>query len=151
MTLPTRDRGYVARLIARLESEGLSLLVLSEGQPSFQSRSPGVVPLLELVDRFPDGLKGTVVVDLVVGLCAARIFVHLRAGEVIAGKISKPAHDALTASNIPHSYLTLVPEIINESGTGPCPFEMISQQYTDPIELVCRMRTLLSELRAKHT
>lgn len=142
-----RDRDSIVGLVGQLESKGLSLLVLTDGQPSFQFRSPGVAPLLELVDRFPTGLNGAVVVDLITGLCAARIFVHLRVGEVIAKTMSESARYLLTTSDIPHSYLALVQEIRNQSNTGTCPFEIVSRQYSDPLELIRAMRTLLTELR----
>lgn len=121
--------------------------MLQNDRESFVSRSTGVTPLLELVAAFPSGLDGAVVIDMVVGLCAARIFCYLRAGRVVAKTMSKSAHQALTDSDIPHGYLNLVEEIRNQSNTAICPFESIGQKYTEPLALIRAMRALLGGIK----
>ncbi|MBM3315663.1 DUF1893 domain-containing protein [candidate division WOR-3 bacterium] len=130
------------RLLALLEPAGLSLLVLKHGKEVFRSALPGVHPLLELVGRFPDGLDGALVVDRVVGGCAARVFVYLGAGDVVAGTMSEAGRAILEAAPVRFSFAALVPEVRSRTGDSTCPFELLSGRHADA-------RALLDAIRAR--
>jgi len=132
-----------AVLLARLATEQLSLLVLRDGVPVFSSAAPGVRPLLELVDRFPESLAGAFVVDRLVGGCAARVFVLLRVGRVVAEVMSEPGRRVLEQSGTPFSFRHLIPEVRNRANTDVCPFEKLSAEHADPSALIRAIRDRL--------
>ena len=139
-------------LLARLDRENLSILVLhiyrDKEKELYRSTRPGVRPLLELIDEFPQGLPGATVVDRVVGGCAARVFVHLRVARVHAATGSTPARAILAAHDIDFRGAKGVLEIRNRNGTDVCPFEQLSRHYPDAERLIPAMRRRLAELRA---
>lgn len=135
-------------LLARLESEQLSILACVGEREVYRSALPGVRPLLELVDRFPQGLSGGTIADRIVGGCAARVFVHLRVAEVLGIKGSAAAAQILRAAGISSTFSQTVSEIRNRDDSDICPFERLSRQHRDPLELITAIRAKLAELRA---
>jgi hypothetical protein len=135
-------------LLARLDRENLSILVLHIDKELYRSARPGVQPLLELVDKFPQGLPGATVIDRVVGGCAARVFVHLRVARVLTAIGSTPARAILAAHDIDFRVAKGVLEIRNRNGTDACPFEQLSRHYPDPEQLIPAIRRRLAQLRA---
>jgi len=133
-----------SRLLDGLVSRNLSIIVLSEGKELYTSTLPGVRPLLELVDRFPEGLAGATVADRLVGSCAARVFVYLRVTRVLGFKGSRVAEQILTGAGTEFHFGTLIPEVMNRSGTGLCPFEQLSREHPDPEQLLEAIRAKLS-------
>uniref|UniRef100_A0A7C4GIW1 DUF1893 domain-containing protein n=1 Tax=candidate division WOR-3 bacterium TaxID=2052148 RepID=A0A7C4GIW1_UNCW3 len=132
-----------ADLLARLAAEGVSLLLLQADATVFKSRAPGVRPLLELVDRFPEGTAGATAVDRLVGGCAARVFVLLRVGRVVADVMSEPGRRVLEQNNTPHSFRRLIAQVRNRDNTDVCPFEKLSEQHPDPVQLIQAIRRRL--------
>ncbi len=138
---------YAVGLLDQVQKQNLSLLVMKEGTEKFRSAQSGIVPLLELAEHFPEGLASFTVVDTTVGACAARVFVHLKAGEVIAHTFSQTALAVLTLSATPHAFVQLVREIRSQSGSGMCPFEQLSMKHADTAKLISAMRSTLEQLR----
>jgi hypothetical protein len=132
-----------------LENDCLSLLVVRQGTELYRSFHDGVRPLLELAAWFPGGLDGATVADRVVGGCAARVFEYLRVGNVVAITGSISAERILHAAAIPYSFRTTVTGIRNRDDSGPCPFEQLSAEHSDPLDLIRAMSTKLVELRAR--
>lgn len=136
------------RLLDRLDRESLTVLVLAENREMFRSSSPGVAPLLEVVERFPQGFAGATVADRVVGGCAARVFLHLRVGRVLAEVGSVAARAVLDAAGVDFRYRRGVFEIRNRAGTDACPFEQLARHLRHPGELIPAMRRRLAELKS---
>jgi iron complex outermembrane receptor protein len=134
--------------LQRLVDEKLSILVEQDGKELYRSTLPGVRPLLEMVDRFPDGLEGADVADRVVGGCAARVFVLLGVKKVRGMTGSESAVGILSAAAIEFSFDRTVADIRNRDDTDSCPFEKLSREHEDPAELVAAMRVKLEQLRA---
>ena len=132
-----------------LENDCLSLLVVRQEAELYRSFHDGVRPLLELAAWFPGGLEGATVVDRVVGACAARIFDYLRVSQVIGLTGSISAERILHAAAIPYSFRITVTEIRNRDETGPCPFEQLSAEHSDPLDLIRAISDKLAELRER--
>lgn len=130
-------------LLVRLHADRASILVLQDDVALFQSASPGVRPLLELVDRFPHGVPGATAVDCVVGACAARVFVMLRVCRVVAEVMSEPGRDILEQNGTPFSFRRLIREVRNRDNTDVCPFEKLSRQHSDTAGLIQAIRRQL--------
>jgi len=135
-------------ILDRLTTEGLAILVEIEGERVYSSEKPGVAPLLELVERFPDGLDGAAVADRVVGGCAARVFVWLCITQVYAAVGSVAARAILETAGVDYACTKEIAEIKNRSQTDVCPFEALSRLHRDPRQLVEAMRQRLREIRS---
>ena len=135
--------------LAVLEDDCLSLLVVRHGTELYRSFHDGGRPLLELTAWFPGGLDDAMAVDRVVGACAARIFEHLRVRQVVGITGSIPAERILHAAAIPFSFRSTVTVIRNREETGMCPFEQLSLQYPDTLDLIRAMSAKLAELRKR--
>lgn len=147
MKIPSPSNTTAAgKLFNRLINSGLSLLVVRKNRVLFTSSAPGVHPLLELTQRFPDGLKGATVVDLIVGGCAARVFIYLKVKAVLGLTVSAFALRLLKKARIPCYYQRLVSEIRNRQNTDICPFEKISRRYPDPEKLIPAIQRRLKKL-----
>ncbi|UCG43673.1 MAG: DUF1893 domain-containing protein [candidate division WOR-3 bacterium] len=125
----------------------LAILVERAGTEVYRSQKPGVVPLIELVERFPRGLDGAVVADRVVGGCAARILAWLRVMRVHAAIGSAIAGAVLKKSGIDYLCRREVAQIRNRTDTGVCPFEALSQEHQDPGQLIAAVKSRLRQTR----
>ena len=94
----------------------------------------GVADLFELLSHEPQILEGASVADRVIGRGAALLMVKGGVREVFAYVISQPALDILREADIPTSFATLQPNIINRTGTDICPIEKLTAATTDPDE-----------------
>ncbi len=108
-------------LIDMLLSGHHSLVVGGTTVRTFDGR--GVSDLYRLYTEEPMTLRGAVVADKVVGKGAAALMAVMGVAEVYAHVISQPAYDLLCSSGAVVTYGTLVPNIINRTGTGLCPLE----------------------------
>ena len=134
-------------ILSRLAALRLAILVELEGMEVYRSQKPGVMPLLELVERFPNGLDRAVVADRVVGGCAARIFAWLRVMRVHATIGSAIARAVLETSGIDYMCMKEVAQIRNRTDTDVCPFEALSQKHQDPRQLIAAMKSRLRQTR----
>lgn len=131
--------------LALLEEESLSVLVLRDGTELYRSYDEGVKPLMEIVDWFPGGIEGATVADRVVGVCAARVFEHLRAERVLALVGSVAAERVLHRAAIAYGFRCVVTQIRNRAGTDLCPFERLSGDCADTAELLSAVRRRLAK------
>ena len=92
------------------------------GEKYIESFERGVRPLLDLIDS-QISLSGFSVADRVVGKAAAFLYLKLKAKEIYAGVISRPAVELLKNNGIPVKYDEQVEFIINRTNTGLCPME----------------------------
>lgn len=94
----------------------------------------GVTDLFEQLSHEPQILEGASLADRVIGRGAALLMVKGGVREVFAYVISQPALDILREADIPTSFATLQPNIINRTGTDICPIEKLTAATTDPDE-----------------
>jgi hypothetical protein len=132
--------------LARLEEDGLSILITQSGRPVYRSYRAGVRPLIEIAAWFPSGLPGAVVADRVVGGCAALVFAGLRAKRVLALVGSFAAERILHEHAIAFEPRLTVTEVQNRDGSGPCPFELLSRGHQDARTLIPALQAQLAEL-----
>lgn len=133
----------IERARARL-SEGLYTCVMCKAEQTLVSTDRGVKPLLSwLSDGIGEGFSAA---DKVVGNGAAFLYVLLKAREVYADVMSKPALDTLTRHGIKVGYGTLCENIINRRGDGICPIEQAVGGITDPNEALTAIRERLKSL-----
>ena len=125
--------------------EGEYTCVVCKGESLYTSTHRGVRPLMEWINQAID-FSGFSAADKVVGKATAFLYVLLGVKNLYARVLSKPALSVLETNGIKVEYEELVPNIINRSGTGMCPFEEVVFGETDPataLELILKkMREL---------
>ncbi|MCX7733004.1 MAG: DUF1893 domain-containing protein [candidate division WOR-3 bacterium] len=130
------NRTRAEKLLRCLDSSGWSLFIIRGNSILFSTDQPGVRPLLAIARKFRSGLAGATVVDRVVGICAARVFCHLRASSVVARTLSRTGLDLLAQFRIPCFYQELVEHIRNRAGSDICPFEKLASKIPEPGQLL---------------
>ena len=108
----------------------------------------GVAPLLHWLDSDLD-LSGFSAADRVVGRGAAFLYCLLGVKEVYSKVMSRPAEQVLQDHGIHAEAETFVDGIINRTGTGPCPFEAVVMDITDPTEALAAIRNKRMQLQEK--
>lgn len=109
-----------------------SLVVFNGDIQIFDGR--GVTDLYVLLKEKSKFLHGAFLADKVVGKAAAALMVLAGVKEVYADVISVPALDLLIENKVHIRYGTVVPHVINRSGTGWCPLEIRCQNCLTPLE-----------------
>ncbi|MCX6648848.1 MAG: DUF1893 domain-containing protein [Candidatus Bathyarchaeota archaeon] len=118
--------------ISRLDDSGLSLMVYDGDSVIFQSASKGVRPHLEAIDALGTRLKGTTMVDKIVGRAAALLILYSGAAEVHAGVISRGGRELLEHAGVKVAFGEETEHIKTVDGRIYCPFEAMVQGIDDP-------------------
>ena len=134
-----------------LDRTGNSLMVYRDGELVFQSISKGIRPHLEAIDQLGEGLRGTVMVDKIVGRAAALLILYSGVAEVHAAVLSTQGRLVLEMHGLRFTYREEVEHIKMRDGRIYCPFEVMVQGLTDPEEayraIVEKMRSLRGQAR----
>lgn len=85
----------------------------------------GVRDLFSLLNSDPEKLHGAIIFDKVIGKGAAALMILGKVKAVYADVISQPALNLFEEARMEVLYETLVPNIINRTGTGICPVESL--------------------------
>ncbi len=118
-----------------LDEEELNLIIIKKRKLIFKSSKKGMVPLLEAIENLGLAkLSNSIVIDKLVGKAAALIICFFKAREVQTPILSVKARDVLEKYEIKHSSDTVIPKIMNKSGTDICPFEKAVSETQDPVE-----------------
>lgn len=130
--------------LEELDKTGNCLMIYKGCELIFKSQSKGIRPYLEAIESINDGLKGTTVVDKIVGRAAALLIAHIEAGEVYASVLSLPGKEVLDQYGFQAVFSTLVDQIKLKDGRIFCPFERMVQGISDPsiayVEIVKKMK-----------
>ena len=98
------------------------------------SNDRGVAPLLKLLNEDASQLRGSIVVDKVIGKAAALLMVYAGIKEVYTPVISEPAVEVFNNHKVKVAYDKIVDRIINRKGDGLCPMETLCLDIDDPQE-----------------
>jgi len=146
VSISVRSQLHPRNLLARLDKEGLSLLVLARSRVLYSSKTNGIRPLIEAIDSL--GIKllqGSLVVDKVVGKASALLICYFRARRTFAKIMSVRGAGVLRAHRIDYFAEKLVREIRNKNNSDICPFEKIVIQVDEPSEAYTLIRSKLNE------
>jgi len=103
----------------------------------------GVIDLFTLLTEAPQMLQGSQIADRVIGRGAALLMVKGGVQEVFAYVISESALSIFKQADIPVTYNSLQPHIINRTGTDICPVEKLTSSTSDPDEAYERIKVFL--------
>lgn len=114
----------IKRLIDILHDEDCSCVLYKDNDISLYYQK-GVRDLFSLLNSNPDKLAGAIIADKVIGKGAAALMILGKVKAVYADVISQPALNLFEDVRMEVLYETLVPNIINRTGTGICPVESL--------------------------
>ena len=117
-----------------LDNTGNSLMIYKSDRLIFQSASKGIRPHLEAIEMHGEALRGTLMVDKIVGRAAALLILYSEAAEVHAQVLSRPGKQVLDQHGLTTTYEELVDHIKMRDGSIYCPFERMVQDVSDPAE-----------------
>lgn len=146
MSPSVRSHLRPGNLLARLDKEELSLLVLSGSRVLYSSKADGIRPLIEAIDSLGiKMLQGSVIVDKVVGKASALLICYFGAKRTFAKIMSVTGAGVLRAHRVDYFAKKLVREIRNKNNTDICPFEKVVMQVDKPSEAYTLIRSKLNE------
>lgn len=131
-------------LKARLKEDEVRGAVMSIHGEVREFHRKGVIDLFTLVTEEPDFLRGGMIADRVIGKGAALLLLKAGIKEVFAYVISEPALNIMKDNNITVTYITLQPHIINRTGDGICPVELLTEHITSPDEAYNQIKIFLN-------
>lgn len=132
----------------KLEKSGKSLQIYKLGKMIFSSSARGVRPHLEAIEELGlDDLKGSVMVDKIIGRAAALLILYVQAAESYALVISKGAKQLFEKSTINYNYRTETDNIKTKNGVIYCPFEQMVQGIQEPEKAYLAIKSKMAELQ----
>ena len=142
------DAALLSEACAMIAVAGTSCVVARGGQIIHTADGRGVAPLLALYHQERDKLKGSCVVDRVIGKAAAMILVLGGVKAVYGEILSAVAGAYLSEHGIAYAYGACVDGIINQTGTGLCPIEGSVLAIDDPVAGLEAIIHKVQELRS---
>lgn len=116
-----------------LEKSGRSLIIYKDGEIIFESDSRGVRPHIEALEKLGrENLKGTIMLDKIVGRAAALLILYSGASKVYALLVSSGARNLLESREVGLIYREETPFIKVKDEVILCPFERMVQDVSDP-------------------
>lgn len=133
-----------AKLLERMRSGGLTLLVERQGRLAFASDRTGLRPLYRGVVEHPDLFEGAEVADRVVGLAAAYLLLQAKVARVSAGVMAREAERALAEAGIESEAETKVKALtdppLQPDGIG---LEQMAREAASPAHFLEALRAKL--------
>ncbi len=133
--------------VKRLDELGLSLMVHDGDEVLFRSASKGVRPHLEAIDALGTRLRGTTMVDKIVGRAAALLILYSGAAEVHAGVINPGGRKLIEDAGVRLSFDKEIDHIKTIDGRIYCPFEAMVQGIDDPVQAYHAIVEKMNSLR----
>ena len=132
-------------LIDLLHAEEASC-VIRNGDTIRIFRQRGVKDLFGLLKQEPEFLAGAVVADRIVGKGAAALLVLGGVRALCTDTVSEAALELLRAAAVEVACGTVVPHIINRTGTGICPVEALCSDCRTAEECLPRIEAFLQKI-----
>lgn len=140
-----------AEAVARLQTEGLSCVIVSADGETTLCRERGVKDLYRILTSAPSILDGAFVADKVVGKGAAALMIEGGVAEVWTAVISRPALHLFEDAGVKVDYADCVPNIINRASTGICPVERLCAACSTAAECIPLIGAFLAEMQSSQT
>ena len=135
------------RARVRILENDIPCVFCRNGQIVREGIGTGVGPLISAWETEPELLRGTVIVDKIVGKAAAMLAVLGGTAGVYGLTMSEAARDYLAAHGVPYGYDLCIEHIINRTGTGLCPMEQTVLTIETPEEGYLALKETMKRLR----
>lgn len=131
-----------------LDAAQLAFVLVRDGKIIATGDDYGVRELLATADRIGPEIRGASLADKVVGKAVALIVVHAGIRAVDTRVASEPAVRFLNVHGIPLQAGTIVPQILNRKGDGPCPMEKATLPFEEVAPGLQQLRDFIAARRA---
>lgn len=119
--------------LEHLEKSGKSLIICKGGRVIFESDSQGIRPHIEALEKLGrKSLKGSIILDKIVGRAAALLILYSSASKVYTLLVSSGARSLLESHKVGLIFREETPFIKMKDGVFLCPFERMVQDVSDP-------------------
>jgi hypothetical protein len=119
---------------ATIRSGGATLCAADGGELVYRLTGRGISALLTAVEEERVVSHGPLDWgDKLVGRAAALMFTLVRPRSVFALTMSTGAQDVLRTASIPFTCDTVILDVLNRTGTGPCPMEAVVSGINEPL------------------
>jgi len=117
-----------------IRSGDAALCAVADGALLYQMTGRGISALLTAVEEERSVSHGPLDWgDKLVGRAAALLFAFVHPRSVFALTMSAGAQDILRTAGIPFACDALIVDVLNRTGTGPCPMEAAVSSIDDPL------------------
>lgn len=130
-----------------LKEKNLTLSIVKDGKVLFETRSHGIIGLLQAIEKLGKELMESSVADKIVGRAAALLCAYSGMVSVFAVTISEEGRKVLKNNNILYQFEKQVLNILNNKRTDLCPFEKLTAGLTNLKEAYEKMKSFVSTLR----
>lgn len=127
-------------ILDRLARGMLRLLVESNGQLVMASDRPGLAPLRDAVFEHTSLLDGADIALPGVGIAAALLLIHAKAGRVYTPVLTIEARKALDNEGIEHSAGQVLKKLPDDLAADMDPFDSIGREALTPLAFVEELR-----------
>ena len=131
--------------IEMLHREGCSC-VITDGIEFRMFHQRGVKDLYDILSTQPELLRGAFIADKVVGKGAAALMILGGIDSLYTDTISVAAQELLDRYKVEAKYDKLVPHIINRTGTGVCPVEILCKECNTAEECLPLIKNFIEQL-----
>ena len=107
-----------------------SLVVIKDEKIIFSSGQDRLRPVIMCIAKHKKEMQGAIVIDKVVGLAAAKLFVFARVDEIYSKIMSRVAVIYLTGMNIKFEPEKIVDKILNDDKSDICPMERLAESLS---------------------
>ncbi|MBW2978302.1 DUF1893 domain-containing protein [Candidatus Woesearchaeota archaeon] len=108
-----------------------SLIVIKDGNIIFKSEKDRLRPIVICINENKEKMIGSIVVDKVVGLAAAKLLVFAKVKEIYALLASKKAADYINDKCIKFQAEKIVENILNDDKSEICPMEKLAEELSE--------------------
>jgi hypothetical protein len=127
-------------ILDRLARGKLRLLVESNGQLVMASDRPGLAPLRDAVFEHTTLLDGADIALPAVGIAAALLLIHAKAGRVYTPVLTNEARKALDSEGIEHNAAQVQKKLPDDLAAGMDSFDAIARESLTPLAFVEELR-----------
>ena len=111
--------------------ENNSLVVIKDGKIIFKSDKDRLRPIILCINQNKKEMFDSIVIDKIVGLAAAKLFVYAKVKEIYSLVASKSAENYLKNNNIRFQAKKLIENILNDDKSDICPMEKLAENLTE--------------------
>ncbi len=129
-----------------LKEKNLNLSIVKNGKILFETRSPGVIGLLQAIEELGKELIGSSVADRIVGRAAALLCAYSGVASVFSITMSEEGRKVLEDNQIFFQFEKRVPNILNYERTDLCPFEKRTAGLTNPSEAYEKIKNFVDSV-----
>ena len=132
-----------------IKEEAASFVVIKEGKIQYQDKGIGVRPIMQVLSKDKELLKGAVIVDKMIGKAAAMLLSRGGAVWVHGVLMSEAAENYLAGRKISFSFDESIPFVSNRTNDGLCPLEDAVTGVLDEAEAYEKLKERIAFLMSK--